>query len=493
MKHSKLSEHIFKKGKFISPMNNAFGDQLKTMSWSNERLPEYLWLACILEAYPRTIGIEKAYLILKKISEVAPNIELPLFSEILNLPKESQIEIFNYIKSILDKNVFYPLSLLFTYSEYPVFSYYFCNPNIGLKKREEKLIYLLNIGTPHQSNFATDIRFLIISFLIIRNKLIFNSEMKETVERLPQYPYISHDDEQMKAIRPFIRATEGTLQGLIKENQNNKFIQKFWERMSLMSDCQLNYMNWKQEDANTEDYVCILKNIFKYLAKFFSTEKPLDDKASVLIGIATYSYKRLSELSEFKLSNTITARGTIRVLLENYIMIKYLVKNDSSDKSIWLSFKEYGIGCYKSVIARIRDNQKDFPSSHIEPKYLEGLVNSLKNEEFIDVDTSYFDKQNIREKAISVDEKELWGRFYDYGSSYEHGLWGSILESSMLMCNNPSHQFHFVPDFDNSQTLKSVWPDAVMLMNKTINFINTIYEIPAEFLEAMNEYETKLS
>lgn len=126
MKHSKLSEHIFKKGKFISPMNNAFGDQLKTMSWSNERLPEYLWLACILEAYSRTIGIEKAYLILKKISEVAPNIELPLFSEILNLPKESQIEIFNYIKSILDKNVFYPLSLLFTYSEYPVFSYYFC-------------------------------------------------------------------------------------------------------------------------------------------------------------------------------------------------------------------------------------------------------------------------------------------------------------------------------------------------------------------------------
>ena len=38
-----------------------------------------------------------------------------------------------------------------------------------------------------------------------------------------------------------------------------------------------------------------------------------------------------------------------------------------------------------------------------------------------------------------------------------------------------------------------IWPDAVMLMNKTINFINTIYEIPAEFLEAMNEYETKLS
>ena len=238
-----------------------------------------------------------------------------------------------------------------------------------------------------------------------------------------------------------------------------------------MSDCQLNCMNWKQEEANTEEYVSILKNVFEYLSKFFSIEKPLDDKASVLIGIATYSYKRLSELSEFKLSNTIVARSIIRVLLENYIMMKYLIKNESLKENIWLSFKEYGIGCYKSIVARARDNKKDFPLSHIEPKYLECLVNSLKNEEFLDVDTSYFDKQNIREKATFVDEKELWGRFYDYGSSYEHGLWGSILESSMLMCDNPSHQFHFVPDFDNSQKLKSVWADAVMLMNKTITFL----------------------
>ena len=38
--------------------------------------------------------------------------------------------------------------------------------------------------------------------------------------------------------------------------------------------------------------------------------------------------------------------------------------------------------------------------------------------------TRYFDNQNIRAKAESVDEKHLYGLYYDYDSSFEHGLWG---------------------------------------------------------------------
>ena len=45
------------------------------------------------------------------------------------------------------------------------------------------------------------------------------------------------------------------------------------------------------------------------------------------------------------------------------------------------------------------------------------------------MDTKYFDKQNIRLKAESVDEKNLFGLYYDYDSSFEHGLWGAIRES----------------------------------------------------------------
>lgn len=37
------------------------------------------------------------------------------------------------------------------------------------------------------------------------------------------------------------------------------------------------------------------------------------------------------------------------------------------------------------------------------------------------------DKITIRDKAIEVDEKELYDIAYDYDSSFAHGLWGAIL------------------------------------------------------------------
>ena len=47
-----------------------------------------------------------------------------------------------------------------------------------------------------------------------------------------------------------------------------------------------------------------------------------------IFGIATYSYKRLLEVVDHKLFNSISGRGAVRVLIENYIMMKYLVSTE---------------------------------------------------------------------------------------------------------------------------------------------------------------------
>lgn len=62
------------------------------------------------------------------------------------------------------------------------------------------------------------------------------------------------------------------------------------------------------------------------------------------------------------------------------------------------------------------------------------------------MDTRYFGKQNknIREKSKRVDEQILYSSYCDYDSAYENGLWGAIRESSLLKCNNPTHQYHCV-------------------------------------------------
>lgn len=105
--------------------------------------------------------------------------------------------------------------------------------------------------------------------------------------------------------------------------------------------------------------------------------------------------------------------------------------------------------------------------------------------------TKYFDKQNIRLKAEDVGEKNLYGLYYDYDSSFEHGLWGAIRESSLLKCNNPAHKYHCVPDVEDETRLKTVLPDCIMIMNKTISFLDEIYGIPEQLLNEVIDFEIK--
>ena len=180
-------------------------------------------------------------------------------------------------------------------------------------------------------------------------------------------------------------------------------------------------------------------------------------------------------------------RGS-RISSEDYILMKYLVKNESSHNNIWRDYQLYGIGLYKLVLARYRESNIT-EESHFDEKYIEALINEFKAEEFIDMDTKYFDNQNIRLKAESVGEKELYGLYYDYDSSYEHGLWGAIRESSLLKCNNPAHKYHCVPDIEDEIRLKTVLPDCVMVMNKTLAFLNDLYGIPEQLLNEVISFE----
>lgn len=210
----------------------------------------------------------------------------------------------------------------------------------------------------------------------------------------------------------------------------------------------------------------------------------------VLLGIATYSYKRLKEIYDHQMFNSISGRSCVRVLIEDYIMMKYLLKNESSHQDIWREYQMYGMGSYKLVLKRLLESESLF-DNHFDQQYIEGLVNEYRDEEFLNMDTKYFDKQNIRLKAADVEEKELYGLYYDYDSSFEHGLWGAIRESSFLKCMNPAHKYHCVPDVENQNRLKSVLPDCIMIMNKTLIILNKLYAIPDQLFNGVINFEVE--
>ena len=107
-------------------------------------------------------------------------------------------------------------------------------------------------------------------------------------------------------------------------------------------------------------------------------------------------------------------------------------------------------------------------------------------EEFIDIDLKYFDQSGIREKSIEANEKETYDILYDYDSSFVHGLWGSIRESSMLLCDNVNHKYHTVPDVYNKQKLPSILRDTEKSILKIMHTINDVYSLPEFFI---NKYK----
>ena len=476
MSDIKLSEHRFHKGKFISPWNDM-GFTMTQTPWFQRRLPEYLWIGLILDKYGRSEGLQICGHIIQQIKRF--NLRTLCFSELLELKQEEQEKVWATIANIAGADTINPLTAIIYYSEYPIFASQFSFIGNMPEERIQKVGEILKKAADHQSYFSTDIRFVALYFMMVTGKINFLEGMKSEVEKILKYPYLSHDEDEMKMIRPAIRSSE-----MMSEPTNeahNKFISSFWESVSIMSDCELYMLHFEPEAEDADAYEERIKEIMGYYADMFTSAYPLDNKMLVLLGIATYSYKRLLELINCNLYNEISGRSIVRVLIENYIMMKYLLKHENDHEDIWTEYQYYGIGQYKLIAKRADEATIDTGSSHVPYKYLDVLVSEFRDDKFVDMDTKYFDKHNIREKAIDVGEKELFGLFYDYDSAFEHGLWGAVRESSLIKCDAAEHQFHCVPDITNEQKLKSVWKDAKTTMNKILNVLRDVYGLPEKY------------
>lgn len=487
IRHSKLSDHIFKKGKFITPINSLstlkeFEDE---KSWAYGRMPEYLWIGLILKFYGREIGLRKSYDIISALHKLAPALYTARLSQIIKLETDIQKRFYDYVVCMGAKEALAPLTIYLTTSRAPVFAEYFYCPEQSIDDRCEAIVQTMRDIMAHQSNESTDIRFVALYFNQLSGKFHL---LKEQVELLVAYPALKHTDEMMRIARPTVRSLEMMI--LTFENADAEYLKGFWRCVSEMTECTIFAVEFPEEKRNITAYMEKLHDVFCYLSELFTVADPLDEKINVLLGIATYSYKRLKEIYEHHLFNSISGRSCVRVLIENYIMMKYLVKNEATHDNIWRDYQLYGMGLYKLVLARHRENCVS-EESHFDEKYIEVLVNEFKSEEFIDMDIRYFDKHNIRLKAEMVDEKNLYGLYYDYDSSFEHGLWGAVRESSLLKCDNPAHKYHCVPDIENSIKLKSVMPDCIMVMNKTVSFLNELYGIPEQLLNEVVNFEIK--
>jgi hypothetical protein len=477
---SGISDHKRRKGVLITPFNAASGDTLRLSSWARERMPEYLWLGLILLRYGRKVGIEKAGNILFEISRNIESLLQPRMSKIFSLSYDEQKIVYEIISKHVEKDVLAPLTLLYPSRLFPLFNDYFFIPHLLVEERINIISEAIKLFSPPQSDEATDLRFLALCLMLFTGKLNFVTGTETVVTALREYPYTDHEDENMRMYRPTVRSTEGAMNF---GEDNIDFSTKFWRDFGMITPCNPTRVEFPKNATDYTEFIADYRKALEYV--FYSNkEKSLtEDKFDVMVGSINYALKIFTEINDKALGNSILGRHGIRTIIEVYIMLKYLLKREVEQPKIWEEYKLYGISKYKLVLLKARESNSSGMTSHFSLPVVEMLVNEIRWEEFIDVDLNYFDRQGIRDKSIDVGEKELYDLFYDYDSSFSHGMWGAVRESSMLLCNNADHQFHVVPDIYNNQNLSDVKSGGKEIMILLYRLLASLYDISSWFAD----------
>lgn len=490
MRNTKLSELARRKGKLLSPWVDQLGDVLTPTSWSIDRLPEYLWLALILYSYCRTDGINCCVNILKKIHAIDPNFDSAKLSYILSKDNSTRSEILDIITSEVDSTVLAPLTSVIDYDYDCLFFKRFYIPGLEYNKRISIIENVTRKYNDPDSNDTTDLKYIAIIPKFLSGRIHLPND-SPTVDAVLHYGNTAHDEEIMRIYRPAIRSLEGVID--LPNEQVNEWVSHFWNATARVTACKLFSIKFGKEDTEMAYSLFIekTKEALDYLNIKHKQNTVTDDAYSVLTGSLIYAFKLFTEVIEHDLGNTIIGRQSSRIIVEILIMMKYLASKEEEKPSIWTEYKAYGIGKYKLILMKLREGM-GVDAQHVSEKLLNLLVNEPQIEEFTDIDLRYFDNVKIREKAIEVGEKNLYDVAYDYDSSYAHGLWGSIRESSMLSCDNIFHHFRPVPDATLTQELPDVTADCFNNLLKIVFLVNERYSFPEWYISFLGEIHVQI-
>ena len=262
MKHSKLSDHTFKKGKFITPINSLpmmqeFEDE---KSWTYGRMPEYIWIGLILKYYGREEGLRKSYSIISTLNKLAPDLYTARLSQILKLDIDIQKQFYDYIVYMGVKAALAPLTIYLTVSRAPVFAESFYCPEQSIDDRCKAIVQTMRDIMNHQSDEATDIRFVALYFNLLSGKVHL---LKNQLDLLAVYPTSKHTDEVMRMARPTVRSLEMMI--LTFENVDSEYLKEFWRCVSEMTECNIFAIEFPEEKRNIAEYMEKLYEVFVYL------------------------------------------------------------------------------------------------------------------------------------------------------------------------------------------------------------------------------------
>ena len=200
------------------------------------------------------------------------------------------------------------------------------------------------------------------------------------------------------------------------------------------------------------------------------TTSHVDARHDTAFGMGLYCLGLLQEVFRLGNCNAISARLSLRTIVECYITLSYLAKKDNAD--LWLTHRIHGAGRTKLAFLKL-DRSDDVPN-YVDVQTLEELANEDRWQELQDIDLSHWDCTDLRKMSEEVGVKDIYDRFYDWPSAFTHGNWCAIRDAVFDTCGNPLHRYHRIPR-QSIRALPDVIPDACQLVDKVLGVVSQLY------------------
>ncbi|MDA2067870.1 DUF5677 domain-containing protein [Bacillus cereus] len=462
-KHIPISGHQRQGAMLMTPFSKI--QNMKLVSWKDDRLPSFLWIGLIINLNDRATGINIIKWICKyfqdKSNELRPE-ELKI-EAITKMPDDQIEEFYQYIFNELSLiEELKPLLLFDSFPKKHLLEKFISLEELDQVVEFEKLYSSVANMMDHQSQLSTDCRWARLFYLMVTDK----AGLGHMVKDMFNYPG-QGDGVNIEGV---IRATENAMD-MFGELEPMGWAQQFWDEALNISPC------WDL-NATTEGETfkkLTLKNIEKVEIEikehFYKsrTTSAIDAKYEASFAFALYCVDILKELAYTNIQNGITGRLGLRTIAECYITLAYLVKKNSDD--LWLSYRSYGSGQAKLAFLKIfeLEDQPQF----ISLETLGALANEDQWQEYSNINLGHWEKSNLRTMSEFAKVKDIYNKYYDWTSGFSHGQWSSLRSVEFTICGNPLHRLHRIPA--ENKKLPTVILDAVELCNKIIEILYGLY------------------
>jgi len=318
----------------------------------------------------------------------------------------------------------------------------------------------------HQSQEATDCRFVRVMAAIAGGRCRFTQETSYILDELLEYPNVD-----LHKVRPTIRSMEGGMAGL---STSHEWPDKFWDQCLRYTECWPLHVEVASAEApkikSTLSRVREVKTLLIDHCNRMRPSSAVDARYDTVFGIGLYSLNVLENLLKVDMGNTVEGRFCLRSLVENLITLAYLAIKD--DMQLWQSYRVFGAGQAKLQYLKLEDETTK--PTYVNVDTLQKLANEDVWEEFLPIELGHWEKSNIRKMSEEAGVKDIYDKFYGWTSTYSHGHWGAIRDTVFDTCGNPLHRLHRIPRA-SPQSLPDVVPDATVCVDKILEIISRCY------------------